>query len=358
MITFCPGSPSTGLVSVDWLSIQAKSLTSKPMEEPTLPMGLVWSNLKPTNVWQTRGYILDSNGNKLCTVLANPFSKIIPQDNVQLDIANRLLYQEDTKEVVTSLMQYCNVSPYGLNRVDLCCDFEMRFHLWKALTLLSRGDAYLKGMRVSNAWYEQVHGRRVCYDMNWGALESTYRWKLYYKWWELQQADATGKKPYITALWREAGFMEDSVWRVEVSIHNSNGVRMLDNSRIPLWDWIEKRTTIFQSLYADKFVIRKNEGHKDKRNDTIVPFLDINATKMLRRNIPAEKNTDSDPEKRIVCKLWRELQEVDTQANPFAMDVLRTALRELVQNDGNLWILNRMYGVTIRDVERALFGGG
>lgn len=351
MVRCNPQSAGLGVVSVDWFALQCKLGSDTIPSVLRLPLGLSSIAMAPTAVWSDRFFIMDDRGNKVATLLMRPRSKQIPPDSVQVEIANRWLYYDDFLTVANTVLDCAPLSPYGLNRVDLCCDFEMSLHMWKAWVALYRGEAYVKALRSGLQWWQTLGKHRVCHCMNWGGKESLFTWKVYYKYLELQQAAPESKKPYITEMWRKAGFDPANVWRCEVSIHGSNLVRRNDNSKVSVWDWYTHRTELFSDLYHDKFVVRMDEGHKDRRNDTVLPFLCIEGAKTLRHSLPETSRDDSDPERRVICKLWKELNQTDTQLNPFLTNSLLQAFCDLVQSDSNAWAVRRQFGVDNSDID-------
>lgn len=155
-------------------------------------------------------------------------------------------------------------------------------------------------------------------------------------------------------MWRRMGFDARSVWRVEVSISGTNSLRTLDNERIAPFQWFEDRVRLFSDIYADKFVVRRKQGHKDRRNDEILPFLEVDGLKSIKHALPSTSREGSDPEKRLTCKLWAELQNGDVQCNQPLVDLLKNNMRELLQRPSNVWVLQRMFNVTMDDIVTAL----
>ena len=70
--------------------------------------------------------------------------------------------------------------------------------------------------------------------------------------------------------------------------------------------------------------------------------------------LPKTNRDDSDPEKRLVCKLWQELQNSDTQCNEELVGLIRGNLMQLLEKPSNVWVIERMYGVDIQQISDAL----
>ena len=188
--------------------------------------------------------------------------------------------------------------------------------------------------------------------MTFGGLESRFKWKVYYKYLELMQAPPESKKDYIVEMWRRMQFDEEKVWRIEVSISDTKKLCDSTGRRIPPTDWYLNKAQLFCDLYADKFVVRRAEGHRDKRNDTVETFLDLRGMKNVKHALPIGSYDSSDPEKRVVCKVWQELHNVDTLANDTLSSYLREVLRGLCERESNIWALKRMYNADMQDIAK------
>lgn len=359
MSVFTSVSTGRGVVSCDWFSMSCK--LGEYFDGDTLPVPSDWSCLAmaPTAVWGKRWFILDEFGNKVATFLACPRTPKIPAVSANVQIANRWLYYEDFRSICDRVCDILPMAVCGLNRVDLCCDFEMTPQLYSTYLALAKQDAKLKGLGESVSWWKTLRTTNengsvervdVPNQVNWGGKDSTFKWKVYYKWLELKTAPPEDQKQWIVDTWKANGFSEQHVWRVEVSINNTNSLQTLQGGRVKPFDWFEDRVRLFQSLYSDKFVVRLKQGHADRRNDKILPFLEINEEKMLKHALPKTHRDDSDPEKRLVCKLWQELQSSDTQCNEELVGLIRGNLMQLLEKPSNVWIIERMYGVDIQRI--------
>lgn len=354
-----------GVVSCDWFSLSC--MLASPRDEKPLRAPDGWHCVlqAPTAVWAERWFVLDNDGNKIATILCVPRSHIIDCKRCVVEIANRWLYYDDFHAVVDRVLDILPMAITGLNRVDLCCDFEMSDERYETYKKLASGDAYVKALRSGAVWWQDIPiGKvgdgggleRVPHCLTFGGHDSVFKWKVYYKWLELQQAPPEAKKPYIVDMWRAMGFTERYVWRVEVSVNGSNSLRDLEQRLIAPFSWYDDRVRLFCDIYTDKFIVRANEGHKDKRNDRVLPFLQVDGEKSVRHALPSSSRDDSDPERRTTCKLWRELMQPDTQCNEVLCGIIKQSLMELLQRPSNIWVLQRVYGVDIQDVSNALAG--
>lgn len=349
------GSP-LGLVNVDWFGLSLKIHGGWKDRPFTLPCGWSAVQMSQTQVWGQRWFILDGEGNKLATFLADPRSKdVINKECAMLEVANRWLYYDDFLNLCDVLLdsQPCVVS--GVSRVDLCCDFELDRYKWGVFKRLASGQCYVKALRNGVVWWKQLDKVRVPHQLSWGGYDSAVHWKVYYKWLELSEGGEESMKPYIVDQWERMGFDKHVVWRCEVSLTNCNRfVGADDDAKIAAFDWYRDRVRLWSGLYADKFVVRANQGHKDKRNDSVVKFLDVDGDKVIKYALPSSLREASDPERRLAVKLWYELQQGDTKCNSQLMSMIQSSLQELLERPSNLYAIQNRYGVSLDEISSAL----
>lgn len=348
-------STGTGIVSVDWYAMSCRLGAPYDGRRPTVPSGMSIIPCKETAVWGRRWFIMDSDGNKVATLLAEPRSKAIAADRALVEVANQYLYSEDFEHVVdiclSSLPMVCD----GMNRVDLCCDFEMTDSLWNVVAMMVDSEVYLKGLRKGVIWWSSNGPKRVPHQLSWGGRDSVFKWKLYNKYKELHDGGTPdASKPYIEDMWRAAGMVPQRVWRLEVSLQNTNRLEFVETSgRVHYLDWFRLRVPLYRAIYADKFVLRLNEGHKDKRNDPIVTFLDLQEPKALRHGEPKGERM-SDPERRVVCKMWKEYRDNEVRADDFLVGNIRDFLIAMFQLERNIAAVEKRFGLSRTEVFEAL----
>lgn len=348
------GNPG-GIVSVDWFALSCRLCRPWPDCVLCPPAGCSAVRLTPTAVWSERWYILDADGNKVCTILAVPRSWKIAADRCMIEVANRWLYYDDFHNTLDEVLSILPVVVDGLNRVDLCCDFEMHASMFEVYKMLADGRAYAGAYKSGVVWWSDIDGKRVPHQLSWGGKDSVLHWKVYYKYKELQDAAADEAKPYIVDTWKQCGLRPEHVWRCEVSVAGSrNLVSAADGRVLPVRSWYDDRTALWASLYSSRFVVRRSEGHKDKRNDTVLPFLYVDAPRLLRTALPSASRDGSDPERRLLSKLWSELQEVDVEANKPLASMLRENVRALVERPANWLFLQRISGLDASALSNAI----
>lgn len=357
------GNYNYGVVSCDWLAFSCMLTKERDLLSFKGTGGWSCIEMGRTSVWGERWFVLNEEGDKIATVLMCPLSPIIDARRCLVEIANRFLYVEDIWVYADRVFDIFSVTITGLSRIDLCCDFEMTAGLYEVYCDLYKGDAYLKGLRRGGCWWQQLcgeaalgagFGTRVCHCQTFGGKESSFKWKVYWKWLELEQGGGEGDKPYIRNLWRNMEFDERKVWRVEVSVSDAHTMVDPNGQRICTRQWVDDRVKLFRCLYVDKFVIRANEGHIDRRNDKVLTFLDMNGMKYVKHGVSEGDLACGDVEKRVVCKLWKELNEVDVQCSVELHGGIRGLVLALLEKPSNVEALKRRFGVTMEQIVEAL----
>lgn len=278
------------LLNTDWYGISL--LLDTPVKDA--PKGYQWRVYENgTNVWKMRRIMYSERGDKVFTLLSEPKSSLIDPRAALLEVENEWLYHGiGVRGIERLLMRCCLFNRRGLSRLDLAMDFNPTPAQMDIIYQLADGRAYVQGKRngsgfwsiASDTWMPpQYIGKRIPHCISWGHKTTDVKWKLYYKTKELKEA-AGGKawdKPYIVDCWREAKLNEADVWRLEVSLHNCNGI-LWNGEPITRDVWGNNTTQLAKDLYASRFQIRAAEGHKDKSNDRHIYFLPIEGMKVVK----------------------------------------------------------------------------
>lgn len=276
-----PETPQEVSLFIDWLG-----LSLRVRSDPLPIQGHTWAEYSSTNVWARRRILWTDHGDRVCTLLSEPHSSTIPSNAALLEIDNEWLYHGGGTDRILSLLMgsfYYEIS--GISRLDLAVDFCPTVAQKECIEGLASGSMYVGGKRNGSGFWsvnhnEHLHAdwlnRKIPHCQSWGHKTSAVKWKLYYKTKELWD-DGGGKfmmKPYIVDQWRLAGMDVSNVWRLEVSMKHLNDYSLYGD-RVTLDVVRQAREQLFLSLYNTRFQVRKNEGHSDKSNDTIVPFLPL-----------------------------------------------------------------------------------
>lgn len=280
----------TLLLNTDWMGLSLWLETQ--VKEP--PKGYLWRVYENgTNVWKMRRILYTDRGDKVLTLLSEPKSRLINHRAALLEIENEWLYHGiGVRGIERVLQKCCLFSVRGISRLDLAVDFNPTPEQFETIYRLAKLEYRVSGKRNFTPWWSvnnqawlpnEYRGKFIPHQLSWGHKTTEVKWKCYYKTRELREAvgNVGWDKPYIVDAWREARLEENNVWRLEVSIKNCNGL-LWRGEPITQDCWGNNTVALMRDLYTTRFQVRKEEGHKDKSNDTLVEFLPIKGITQVR----------------------------------------------------------------------------
>lgn len=350
------------LLNNDWL---AESITLSG-EERKPPKGYKWVEYGGTNVWLRRRCLFNEYGDKVFTLLDKPKSSIIRPDAGLLEIANEWLYHGIGVRGVEKLLRYCvEYKCIGLSRVDLAMDFEPNAVQQDVIMGLSQGKMYVSGKRSGSGFWSTNNdewmpdcwrGKAIPHCQSWGHKTTSVKWKLYYKSKELRDAGGGWfDKPYIVDQWREAKLDINNVWRLEVSIHNANQL-LFDGVPVSRDVWYKNTVALAQSLYTQRFMVRENNGHRDKTNDKMVLFLPVRNITPIRCK-PAEGESQRNGRISLLRGLVNSLSCESVANDEKTVKGVVEHVNSIVQRDGLQYYFRGMVGETVEEwAERVTAG--
>lgn len=340
------------LCSIDWLSFSLK------LHGELMPLeGYVWKEYNSTAVWGERRVLYTDEGDKVCTVLSKPKSGgFLDGHAALLEVANEWLYHGGGPEMILRLLQQSVVYEItGVSRLDLCADFCPNEAQRDIIEGLQTGKFYIKGKQNGGVFWstnenpkvrrgeeerkpflsDMWTGRRIPHQQSWGHKTSQIKWKLYYKTKEL--LDAGGgyflHKPYIVDQWRIAGMDTTNVWRLEVSVKNLNQLRFWE-TRLDYNTLATQRGSIYASFVNQFFVVKKDEGHADKSNDAVVPFLPLDDIKGVVRVKRGEGLAEHNGRITLLRHLVKSLDEEEVLYDKMSRNAVVEHVEKIVRRDG------------------------
>lgn len=340
------------VVSLDWLSFSYRcTLSENELAygiKLSCPKGCVLQEMKGTPQYKKRWYLITDGGEKILTILAEPYSNIIRYDAIFVEVANRWLYYR--LDWLEPLLQDIHIGEIlGLSRIDIACDFEVGDEEKQIIDDMMQNKIYVAGKKEGVAFYdyegEEKGVERTPRQLSWGSKKSNIKWKLYNKVLEIYEVDKKGRKyctkPYIVETWEKAGMNVESVWRLEVSIHGANKY-IWNNSTISIKDVIEEqwRNVFYNDMAESRFVTRKNQGHKNRANDERVRLIKGG---MLNHRLE-EKSPRGEREILAMVPLLRSLvnqmEDVSVMCNKDMRDLVSNAILEVcAKNSLNAYFL-------------------
>lgn len=276
------------VISLDWLSFSYKLALSleefsKRIIEWRTIEGYSFEFLAGTKVFENRLVVRDAKGIKKMTLLYFPKSNIIDQSLCLVEMANSTLYCDEWKRLFLSVQQMHAGNYNSPSRIDIACDFD---EIGKEVAnLFNSEEIYVQRKKEGSAFYDfkEIEGRvcRVIRQFSFGSKTSKLKWKLYNKSLELRESH----KSYIQKHWRDNQLnLSKDIWRLEVSMVRCSSFEILDNyenNLISLSCLVngESYLRVFPYLYCNNFVVRKNEGRANNKNNpnSIYNFLELSA---------------------------------------------------------------------------------
>ena len=342
------------LLNNDWFALSV-ALTG---EERRLKSGYKWVEFEGTNVWKRRRILLNEYGEKVFTLLSEPKSSVIRPDAGLIEVANEWLYHGIGVGGVLRLFKYLvEYKELGMSRLDLAMDFVPNEKQQKVILGLADGSMYVSGKRSGSGFWSsssaewmpiEWRGKRIPHCQSWGHKTTDVKWKLYYKSKELREAGGGWfAKPYIVDQWRESGFDINNVWRLEVSLHNCNGLT-IDGERLTRDFWYKNTGDLASSLYTSRFIVREDGGHKDKSNDKKVHFLPVRGDMLVRCKV-----NEGDGTRNARVSLLRSLVKAcDDEMVKYDERTVKGVcnhVRQLVQRDGLHQYFKAMVGKSLNE---------
>lgn len=294
-----PNPARVQCINLDWVSfslILALSDTERTRGVAKLatPQGYTLVECRTgTPQYKRRVLLLTHEGDKVATLLLQPYSNIIDTRSMFVEVANGYLYHPQGIGWMLDLLEQVHPFTFGsLSRIDVACDFAPDEEQRDIINQLTHNTAYVSGKREGARFHtydRPAAGGRVevrAKQIAWGSKYSAFGFKLYNKTLEITETDDKGRtwvtKPYIPMAWSRAGLTGAPVWRLEASLKGAStfdyrgqkmGWQMTDRDTAARW---------FYDTIATRFTIRANEGHACKKNDRELTLIDIPNTDHYR----------------------------------------------------------------------------
>lgn len=337
------------VINCDWFSFSVLL----PLDEGELlaghaylrcPDGYQLLEYSGTNIYRRRVLVFDDGGNKLLTLLLEPFSKVLKPNSMFVEVANPCLYRGFSW--VLDFLESIHLFTFqSLSRFDVCCDFNPNVQQLAVLDGLQDTSMYVAGKREGSMFYDYVlptaggMQKRVARCLSWGSKSSNIKWKLYNKSLEVYEYDGSGRrwcnKPYIEKCWLDAGLDCNCVWRLEVSIVSAAGYQWRDGKIGWEMHNPEYYIPFFWDIYKFRFVVRANQGHKCRKWDTIVPFLEIPPDISAVRLRPLDPTGRVQPSVDHVATLrtcMQQLERPETMASRVFTEIWLKTAEEIIYN--------------------------
>lgn len=167
------------------------------------------------------------NGRKVCTIVTEPFSRVMTSTTCLLKVDNKLLYTNHGFDLVDRVFSIFGLVFRSTTRIDLCCDFIQIVSYNCASEFISdvlNGNVYKSGRWSFSVQGSSRGGFMLPYNyIRFGNTTSPCSIALYNKSYELRES----KKTYIEDMWIASGLVDPDtvalcdVWRLEFRITDS-----------------------------------------------------------------------------------------------------------------------------------------
>lgn len=344
------------LFFTDWLGLSLRL----PNDVGTPANGYIWNEYSGTNVWEKRRVMWTTDGCRVLTLLNKPKSTTIEAHAALCEIDNANLYADNgINNALEALFMSVNYEVVGISRLDLAVDFCPSIRQKHIIEGLASGKYYVQGKINGSQFWSTSHsqwlhpmwrGRKIPHCISWGHKTSAIRWKLYYKTKELTEAagDRCFDKPYIVDKWMQAGMDISNVWRLEVSIHHCNQFEY-NGRKLTFKEYEDHAAEIFMSLYNQRFTIRRNQGHKDRTNDKVIPLLNITAQDKTFRHADAQKLAERHPRITLLRHLVSSLDDEAVLIDDRTRENVLWMIDDMVKRDGLQNYFQVMTGEWVED---------
>ena len=163
-----------------------------------------------TIVRVNRGY------EELFVILANPFSKVLPANLIQVKISNKLFYWGSWIQELRKLKQTLNLQYRSISRIDVCVDW-LGYDILPFVKEYRSGAVRMKSPKKTSEFYTIEKGELKYEGIKFGSPLSSYTFKIYNKTKEILEESF---KYYIIEWWEWNWCQEikEDVFRFEFSI--------------------------------------------------------------------------------------------------------------------------------------------
>lgn len=355
------------LVNCDWFSFSVLlALTDEEKQNGTVlraPQPYTLREYSGTNIYKRRFVLYNEYGEKTLTLLLEPHSaKILKPNSLFVEVANRLLYR-DFSYILNLLEKVHSFSFQSLSRFDVACDFNPSVQQWQVIEWLQNGDAYVTGKREGSMFYDYVlpscggKQKRVARCLSWGAKQSNIRWKLYNKSLEINEICEDGtafcNKPYIRDMWLKFDLDPENVWRLEVSITGAASYQW----RGEKCGWLAHDpgyfTPFYWDIYATRFIIRANQGHKNRGHDDVIPFLPVPDVAHYRLRVADPRGLTYHTDHAVSLRAcMKELEREEVKAFQDMADIWLSTAQEVITSANLEQFFQYQYGKTFEQYKK------
>lgn len=254
--------PTSGItISYDWIEFTGEMKAEIPLNTFLFYYKDAEHGTKYYNKLYKVSTIMYGEEIEFCELQAKPRPSFLSKHLVQVKLVNRMCYAPRTIEIIQQFLSEFGIEFKNYTRLDIAIDFQQvsiyGSDIQKLMQAFASKQLYLKSKSF------KTHSLVSYYTgLSWGSRSSSVKVTLYNKTIEMQKKSS---KPWITDLWKEAGFNEDlDVYRLEFSTSKPRVDIVEPESGITLGtynelDFLDKQKEYVNYLYQQHFQVAYSE---------------------------------------------------------------------------------------------------
>lgn len=302
------------------------------------------------NIYKHRAIVTDVNGQKWLTMLWKPYSCVIKDNIMSVQISNECLYYYQEQEAFDLLQKFVPCVFNAFSRIDLALDFVPTVSQLDTIKKLYNGKYYVQKKQCGTSWWYADESKKTgkiatfptC--LNFGSPTSEIKVKIYNKsreqgllGGELEKQIEVAPKPYIIKKWKQAELDIKHVWRVEFSLSGAGQLKF--DSQLITWEMYKNiyyLFDVFSELVKTRLVIRKNEGKRDEKHnrDKVIKFLDLSENSVSVKWKESVSEIESKESIVLLNRLLRTLEEPLSLSNEIVFDSIVSSIDNVVKSCG------------------------
>lgn len=284
-----------------------------------------------TIVRVNRGY------DELFVILANPFSKVLPANLIQVKISNKLFYWGSWIEELRRLKQALGLRYRSISRIDICVDW-LGYDVLPFVKEYRSGAVRMKSPKKTSEFYTIEKGELKYEGVKFGSPISAYTFKIYNKTKEILEESF---KYYIIEWWEWNWCQEirEDVFRFEFSITEvpkivfSSG-ELMDDENIS--EFVYQKELLQMYLEKIRFYYYTGKSRQDREQTyDLLPPASITPAKSVKFASTAVNTRTA----KVICNVLIQKLLTDSLTNSEAFNIYKTIFSMVREYHLSEWFL-------------------
>lgn len=284
-----------------------------------------------TIVRVNRGY------DELFVILANPFSKVLPPNLIQVKISNKLFYWGSWIEELRRLKQALGLRYRSISRIDICVDW-LGYDILPFIKEYRSGVVRMKSPKKTSEFYTIEKGELKYEGVKFGSPISAYTFKIYNKTKEILEESF---KYYIVEWWEWNWCQEirEDVFRFEFSITEipkivfSSG-ELMDDENIS--EFVYQKELLQMYLEKIRFYYYTGKSRQDREQTyDLLPPASITPAKSVKFASTAVNTRTA----KVICNVLIQKLLTDNLTTAEAFNIYKTIFSMVREYHLSEWFL-------------------